>query len=259
MIPYYLEVKDRLFEDKEKNLLYVAMFNKKREFTAFAYTNLDDRALVEPHMPFYMQVQRTNRKDLRYAVSSLTGMKMHDVIIGEKAPPGYQNDHENWNGLDNRRENLRTVTCGVNGHNKTKLEGASSEYFGVCLTEGRWMAQIKFERKNYNLGRYDNAEEAAKVHDIYAVHFYKDEARLNIKDGEYFLCAQEIKDIYENGIPEKYKLKKRGEKREEKEENTLPVLENSTTSIIMIKPMPVKHIENLLIHKQKQKKDYDFL
>ena len=213
MIPYYLEVKDRLFEDKEKHLLYIAMFNKKREFTAFAYTDLDNRALVEPHMPFYMRVQRTNKKDLRYATSSLTGMDLHEVIIGEKAPPGYQIDHENWDGLDNRRENLKIVTCGANGHNRTKLEGTSSEYYGVCLTDGRWLAQITFERKHYNLGRYDTQEEAAKVHDIYSVHFYKEAARLNIKDGEYFLCAQEVKDIYENGIPEQYIMKKRGEGR----------------------------------------------
>jgi hypothetical protein len=213
MIPYYLEVKDSLFEDKEKNLLYIAMFNKKREFTAFAYTNLDNRAIVEPHMPFYMQVQRTNRKDMHYAKSSLTGMGLHDVVIGEKAPPGFQNDHENWNGLDNRRENLRTITCGGNGHNRIKQEGTSSQYFGVCLSAGKWKAQIKFGREHYNLGRFDTAEEAAKVHDIYAVHFYKDTARLNIKDGEYFLCAQEVKDIYEHGIPKQYKLKKRGEGR----------------------------------------------
>ena len=246
--PPFLEVKDRLFEDKDKNLLYIAMFNRKRQFTAYAVTDLHNKALVEESMPFHMVVKRRNSGDTKYA-QSVNGISLHEIIFGEKAPPGYQIDHENWDGLDNRRANLRLVTCGENSHNQRKREGTTSEYFGVCLWEGKWIAKIRHDGESYNLGKYDDEEEAAKVHDVYAVHFYKDKARINIKDGEYFLSTEEIEDIYKNGIPAQYKLKKRGEGRE------LPECIGLTVEDIIIKKdMMAIGIENLLPHKKKLKK-----
>lgn len=213
-IPYYLEVKDRLFEDKAKNLLYVAMFDTEKRFTAFAYTNLDNKEIILEHMPFYMVTQTSETKVKRYAKSSTSDMSMHDIIFGEKAPKGYVIDHDNSDGLDNRRENLRLATFSENSHNRVKPEGCSSIYSGVSLVKGKWRAAIAFKGETYNLGKYDNEEDAAKIRDVYAVHFYKDIAHLNTKDGKYFLTQEEVADIYENGIPKKYKIKKKGEGRD---------------------------------------------
>ncbi len=213
MIPF-LEVKDRLFEDKEQNLLFIAMFDSDKQFTDFAYTELNSKELIIPHMPFYMAIQKSNRLDKKYAKSSVSGMGMHDVIIGEKPPPGYKTDHGNSNGLDNRRENLMLVTDGGNSHNRVKIDNTSCKYYGVSLTTyKKWCSAIVFQGIRYHLGEYDDIEEAVKIHDIYAVHFYKDGARLNTKDGEYFVNKEEVDDIYKNGIPEKYKRVKRGENR----------------------------------------------
>ena len=107
------------------------------------------------------------------------------------------------------------VTDGGNSHNRVKSDNTTSEYYGVCLTSyKKWRASIVFEGTMHNLGDYDDVEEAVKIHDIYAVHFYKTGARLNTKNGEYFITKEEVDDIYKNGIPEKYKRVKRGENRE---------------------------------------------
>lgn len=89
MIPF-LEVKDRLFEDKERNLLFIAMFDEDKQFADFTYTELKNKELVIPHMPFHRVIQKSARRDKKYARSSVSGMGMQDVIFGEKAPPGYK-------------------------------------------------------------------------------------------------------------------------------------------------------------------------
>jgi hypothetical protein len=183
------------------------MYNNKKKFLGFAYTDLDKKDTIVPHMPFYHKARKNTKKVKEYALSSVSEKSMHEIIFGGKAPSGYWIDHENSEGLDNRRENLRLATYGANGHNRTKLEGTTSEYFGVYLKRGKWSAQITFERKTYRLGTYTLAEDAAKIRDVYAVHFYKDIAQLNMKDGKYFLSKEEVEDILKNGIPEIYKIK----------------------------------------------------
>ena len=205
----FLEVHERLFEDKEQNVIWIALFDKNKKFVDLAFASLEDQELVEQNMPFFQYVSRKKNKVKKYAQNS-AGMSLSQIIIGGKAPPGFKIDHENGNGLDNRRENLRIVSDGVNNHNRLKKEGCSSNYFGVCAGKAnKWTATIKFEGKSYYLGNFVTEEEAAKVHDIYAVHFYKHFARVNTKDGKYFLTKEEVLDIYKNGVPEKYQRKEK--------------------------------------------------
>jgi hypothetical protein len=125
MFSGYLEVEHRLFEDTEQNILWIAMFDKNRKFVDFAFASLEDKELVEQNMPFFQYVSRKKNKVKKYAQNS-AGMFLSQVIIGQKAPPGFKIDHENGNGLDNRRENLRIVSDSVNNHNRLKQEGCSS-------------------------------------------------------------------------------------------------------------------------------------
>ena len=51
-------------------------------------------------------------------------------------------DHKNGNTLDNRRENLRKATRGLNRANSTLRKNKLSSYRGVCPIGPSWRAQI---------------------------------------------------------------------------------------------------------------------
>lgn len=74
-------------------------------------------------------------------------------------------DHINRDRLDNRRSNLRLVTCGENRQNSTPRKGCSSEYRGVCWQKKaeRWQAYFHLEGKMHWLGLFDDEKEAAAV------------------------------------------------------------------------------------------------
>jgi AP2 domain/HNH endonuclease len=69
---------------------------------------------------------------------------MHRFILGLKPGEG-EVDHINGNGLDNRRNNIRLVTCSQNQYNRGKSAGKyTSKYKGVCFNKdtGKWRAYI---------------------------------------------------------------------------------------------------------------------
>lgn len=96
-------------------------------------------------------------------------IKLHHVIIG-KPPKGFETDHENGNGLDNQRQNLRFVTNRQNQQNRTH-QNSSSQYPGVGWTERdqRWRARIVINGKEKGLG-YFRSEVKAFAAYCNAVH-----------------------------------------------------------------------------------------
>jgi hypothetical protein len=119
-----------------------------------------------------------------YAVTA-RGTLLHRSILD--APKGYDVDHINGDGLDNRRSNIRLGTHSQNLANQmSRLTYAkrpsSSRYKGVSLMEGRprpWRATISVERKQHFLGYYLTQEEAAKAYDKAAARFFGQFARTN--------------------------------------------------------------------------------
>jgi hypothetical protein len=85
---------------------------------------------------------------------------LHRAIMGE--PDGFQVDHINGNGLDNRRVNLRLATRSQNQHNRGANFNNTSGFKGVTWHNGakKWQAQIAFCGKNKYLGCYDTLEAA---------------------------------------------------------------------------------------------------
>lgn len=78
-------------------------------------------------------------------------------------------DHINRNTLDNRKTNLRICTSSQNSMNSTRVWGLSN-YRGVHWDKERskWKAQLKFNGKHYNLGRFATELEAAIAYDVKA-------------------------------------------------------------------------------------------
>jgi DNA-directed RNA polymerase subunit L len=105
-----------------------------------------------------------------------TTMAMHRIVLND---PKEMIDHINHNKLDNRKINLRLCNSAQNNMNKKKLKG-TSKYKGVRLySNGKWRAQIQFNKKFYSLGYYFNEIDAALAYNNKAKEFFGEFAVLN--------------------------------------------------------------------------------
>ena len=103
---------------------------------------------------------------------------MHRIILTRKLgceiAPGMVPDHEDGNGLNNRRYNLRESTGGQNQRNRRKHIAKTSQYIGVSWYKatGKWTAQIGVspvgaKRKQIHLGYYTSELAAALAREAY--------------------------------------------------------------------------------------------
>ena len=90
-------------------------------------------------------------------------------------------DHENGNGLDNRRTNLRIATTSQNNRNTALRSTNSSGYKGVSWNNEnqRWKAQIQTDGTKTFLGYFDDLLDAAQAYNDAALEQHGEFARLN--------------------------------------------------------------------------------
>lgn len=110
-------------------------------------------------------------------------VKMHNVLM----PPaeGYEIDHINGNGLDNRKSNLRICKHQQNMWNRKAVTGSASKYKGVdwYAASGSWRAYIKIDGKQKHLGCYKSEDDAARAYNKAAIELHGEFARLNPVEG----------------------------------------------------------------------------
>ena len=111
----------------------------------------------------FYAVRRTSRRD-----SPRTMIHMHREVAKRagKNIEGEHVDHRNQDSLDNRRGNLRPATHQQNLANRGPQRNNKSGYKGVswCNRDSKWLAQIKVNQRQMNLGRFDLAEDAAAAY-----------------------------------------------------------------------------------------------
>lgn len=105
---------------------------------------------------------------------------LHRFLLS--AQPNELVDHVNGDGLDNRRQNLRTCSMSQNSGNQHRLRtDNTSGYRGVHQDkrDGSWIAQIRGGGKVRHLGTFKNAKDAAKAYNEAALRQYGEFAKLN--------------------------------------------------------------------------------
>lgn len=91
-------------------------------------------------------------------------------------------DHINGNGLDNRKSNLRLCNNSKNQANRVKSKHSTQPYRGIRrrrTLQDKYEARIRFKGKEYYLGRFDTAEEAALMYDLTLIAFHGEFANTN--------------------------------------------------------------------------------
>lgn len=93
-----------------------------------------------------------------------TKVTMHRIV--NNTPRGFETDHINRDKLDNRRSNLKTVTPTENRWNTGINANNTSGFRGVYWEKkaSKWKAMCTSNRKQYWLGYFETAEEAAQAY-----------------------------------------------------------------------------------------------
>jgi hypothetical protein len=160
----------------------------KRGSGLAAMVDDDDLPLVLPHRWWLLDPPRSFT---RYAWSQvredrcghcgqrrIRTIRMHSLITGWDYV-----DHEDGNGLNNQRYNLREASQALNEAAKHKtLRQRSSRFKGVCWASSKrkWKAQITVAGDNKHLGYYVVEEDAARAYNAAALQAWGGFSRLNM-------------------------------------------------------------------------------
>jgi len=156
------------------------------------YSVVDDKDFLYLSK-FSWRIDRNSDGKPAYAKRSLvnnfgvsTTVRMHSEVLRKAlkarklCTDDVQVDHINFNGLDNRKANIRLCTAAEN-QARTKNARNKSGYRGVVWNEGRraWESKISYKGKRLQLGFFRKRINAAKAYNKAAIGIYKRFAILN--------------------------------------------------------------------------------
>lgn len=157
------------------------------ELTQGKVAQIDDEAWpLVSQFKWHVRIDRSSDKPRFYAQTNLPRdtsgkrgkMLLHRLVMN--ARPGEKIDHWSGDGLDCRKENLRTSTDSQNQGNRGSFIGTSS-YKGVSwnVEKQKWRAAIYNGGRTRFLGYFASEEAAAAAYDIVAREVHGEFARLN--------------------------------------------------------------------------------
>lgn len=142
-----------------------AIFLKKRTGEIFE-TIIDTEDLPKiKDFSYTWNVTSTKKSKTLYAKGEINKrtVRLHRYITD--APQGYDVDHINGDGLDNRKSNLRVLTHQENLQNRGPKHNNTAGYRGVSWNKAleKWQAFIVMDRKKKHLGYFIDVHEAGRV------------------------------------------------------------------------------------------------
>lgn len=113
-----------------------------------------------------------------YATTS-RGVTMHVFLLGKQK--GKQIDHKDGNKLNNCRSNLRHCFASENHANTMLQKNSSSGFKGVSFFKPikKWRAYINKDRKQHNLGYFEDKIDAARAYNGAALKTFGEFAIIN--------------------------------------------------------------------------------
>lgn len=113
---------------------------------------------------FRWYAKKDTRATYAFNPDHVPGQYMHRYLLGN--PPGVLVDHEDGDGLNNQKYNLREATRAQNRHNQGKHRTNTSGLKGVSWHKSSklWRAQIYLNGRQYDLGRFDTKEEGGAAY-----------------------------------------------------------------------------------------------
>lgn len=115
----------------------------------------------------------------QYAFSSINGktVLMHRMILTTSG--NHRVDHIDHDGLNNRRDNLRSATHSQNQYNRRIQRNNTSGYKGVFFNKahGKWRVKICSKGKQFFLGSSDNKINCVLAYRIAAKELHGEYAR----------------------------------------------------------------------------------
>lgn len=120
-------------------------------------------------------------RDLKFVKEKIQERIFMPYFVIENKP-GNIITHMNGNILDNRKENLKSVSLKVMSHRGSKRKNVSSKFKGVCWDKENnlWRATIKYNERWHSLGRFSNEKQAAVAYNKKAKELYGELAYQNL-------------------------------------------------------------------------------
>lgn len=173
---YYNEVDGRLYWREDRPMSH---FSCKRLHTCYI-----NRFANKP-CGYWMPRSDSKKQDFGYYVMRINckHIKVHRMIfLYHKGYLPKIVDHKDGNTRNNSISNLRDAGKGGNDYNQDTPSHNSTGYKGVAKSSSKnylYKSGIMLHGKTYNIGYYNNIEEAAQAYNIVAKLLHKDFARFN--------------------------------------------------------------------------------
>lgn len=155
-----------------RDLISVAL-KAKRRLNTYEVNGNTVKVYLDENVYFVCNLKDWNRAkeytwfldNTGYAQCVISGKKIrfHNFILNKNENQVI--DHINQNKLDNRRENLRAVSCAINAQNISNRPANKSGCIGVYWNKNRkkWESRIECNGTRYLLGCFDSKDEAIKA------------------------------------------------------------------------------------------------